>query len=43
MHEVADATIAWFPILMALVWLIIAFLFYKRGRRAEQRNETEQE
>jgi hypothetical protein len=30
--------IAWFPLLMALAWFLIAGLFYQRARGAEQHN-----
>jgi len=35
-RSMQDATFDWFPLLMALMWLLIAGLFYQRGRAAER-------
>jgi uncharacterized membrane protein len=36
---IEDATLAWFPLVMALAWCIIAGLFYQRARRIHQGNK----
>jgi 4-hydroxybenzoate polyprenyltransferase len=34
---VENTALAWFPILMAVAWFIIAALFYQRAQRMEQK------
>jgi Na+/proline symporter len=34
-----NTALAWFPIVMALAWFLIAGLFYQRARTVEQHHE----
>jgi uncharacterized membrane protein len=40
-NYIEDTAIAWFPVLMAVAWFIIAGLFYQRARSIEQHNERD--